>query len=153
MASQDAVGRLYPDSFGSFAIGSARVSVATTGNAVVAIPILQGGLTNSGNAATSGSVIIRRITVQNPNSNVSTANIAVTISSTGDMAAANAVVANVALSNLTGTGRWQDLTVAGAFGANTTISGNSTSALYVNVTTAVTGGAVDIKVYGDVVGA
>lgn len=153
MASHDAVGRLYPDSFGSFAIGAARVSVATTGNAVVAIPILSGGLTNSGNAATSGSVIIRRITVQNPNANVSTANIAVTISSTGDMAAANAVVANVALSNLTGTGRWQDLTVAGAFGANTTVSGNSTSALYVNVTTAVSGGAVDIKVYGDVVGA
>ena len=153
MASHDAVGRLYPDSFGSFAIASARVSVATTGNAVVAIPILSGGLTNSGNAATSGSVIIRRVTVQNPNANVSTANIAVTISSTGDMAAANAVVANVALSNLTGTGRWQDLTVAGAFGANTTVSGNSTSALYVNVTTAVSGGAVDIKVYGDVVGA
>lgn len=153
MASADAVGRLYPDSFGNFAIGAARVSVATTGNAVVAIPILSGGLTNSGNAATSGSVIIRRITVQNPNANVSTANIAVTISSTGDMAGANAVVANVVLSNLSAVGRWQDLTVAGAFGANTTVSGNSTSALYVNVNTAVSGGAVDIKVYGDVVGA
>lgn len=153
MASHDAVGRLYPDSFGSFAIASARVSVATTGNAVVAIPILSGGLTNSGNAATSGSVIIRRVTVQNPNANVSTANIAITLSSTGDMAAGNAVVANVLLSTLTGTGRWQDLTVAGAYGANTTVSGNTTSALYVNVNTAVSGGAVDIKVYGDVVGA
>lgn len=153
MASQDAVGRLYPDSFGSFAIASARVSVATTGNAVVAIPILSGGLSNSGNTATSGSVIIRRITVQNPNSDVSLANIAISIASTGNVAAANAVVANVVLSNLSAVGRWQDLTVAGAFGANTTVSGNTTSALFVNVNTAVTGGAVDIKVYGDVVGA
>ena len=55
------------------------------------------------------------------------------------------------LSNLSAVGRWQDLTVAAGFGANTTVSGNTTSALFVNVNTAVTGGAVDIKVYGDVV--
>jgi hypothetical protein len=153
MASQDAVGNLYPDSFGSFAIASARVSVATAGNAVVAIPILSGGLTNSGNAATSGSVIIRRITVQNPTGNVSTANVAISLSSAGNMATANILVANVVLSALTATGRWTDLTVAGDYAANTTVSGNTTSALFVNVNTAVTGGAVDIKVYGDVVGA
>ena len=69
------------------------------------------------------------------------------------MAAANAVVANVVLSNLSAVGRYQDLTTAGAFGANTTVSGNSTSALFVNVNTAVTGGSFDIKVHGDVVGA
>ena len=153
MASADAVGRLYPDSFGSFAIGSARVSVATTGNAVVAIPILSGGLSNSGNAATSGSVIIRRITVQNPTGNVSTANVAISLSSAGNMATANILVANVVLSALTAIGRWTDLTVAGDYAANTTVSGNTTSALFVNVNTAVTDGAVDIKVYGDVVGA
>jgi hypothetical protein len=152
MASQDAVSSLYPDSFGNFALASARVSVATTGNAVVAIPILSGGLTNSGNAATSGSVIIRRITVQNPTGNVSTANVAISLSSAGNMATANILVANVVLSALTATGRWTDLTVAGDYAANTTVSGNTTSALFVNVNTAVTGGAVDIKVYGDVVG-
>jgi hypothetical protein len=128
------------------------VSVATAGNAVVVIPILSGGLTNSGNAATSGSVIIRRITVQNPNSNVSTANVAISLSSAGNMATANILVANVVLSALTATGKWTDLTVAGDYAANTTVSGNTTSALFVNVNTAVTGGAVDIKVYGDVVG-
>jgi hypothetical protein len=153
MASHDAVGRLYPESFGSFVVASARVSVATTGNAVVVIPILSGGLTNSGNTATSGSVILRRITAQNPNSDISAANIAISISSTGNMAAANAVVANVVLSNLSAVGRYQDLTTAGAFGANTTVSGNSTSALFVNVNTAVTGGSFDIKVHGDVVSA
>lgn len=153
MASHDAVGRLYPENFGDFALGSAKVSVNAIGNAVVAIPILSGGLTNSGNAATSGSVIIRRITVQNPNADVSAAYISMSIVSSGSISGANAVVANVALSNLNAVGRWQDLTVAGAYGANTTISGNTTSALYVNVHTAVTGGTVDIKVYGDVVGA
>ena len=67
------------------------------------------------------------------------------------MATANVLVANVVLSALTATGRWTDLTVAGDYAANTTVSGNTTSALFVNVNTAVTGGAVDIKVYGDVV--
>jgi hypothetical protein len=152
MSSADSVGQKLPDSFGTFAIASVTgASLATSGNAVIAIPILSGGLTAGNAASTSGQVIIRRITVQNANSDVSTGNIAVTISSAGSVAAANAVVANVVLSNLTTGQRWQDLTIAGGFAANTTINGFTNQCLFVNVNTAVASGTVDIRVYGDTV--
>ena len=152
MASCDAVGQLYLDSFGSGRIGvTTAANISATGNAVITIPLLGGGLTNGGAIANSGGVIIRRITVQNPTGNVATANIAISTQSTGNVATANAVVANVVLSNLTGPGTWQDLTIAGGFGANTAVSGNTTSALYVNVNTANSNGTIDIRVYGDVV--
>jgi hypothetical protein len=152
MSNAEAVGRLTLDSFGNGRIGVARaVSLATSGNAVITIPFLDGGLTNAGAAVGSGSVIVRRITVQNATGNVATANVAISAVSSGNIAAANAVVANVVLSNLTGAGKYQDLTVAGAYGANTTITGFTTQALYVNINTANANGTVDIAVYGDVV--
>ena len=150
MANTDSVSQLYASSFGSFAVGSAvSVSVGATGNAVVAIPILSGGLTVGSTAANSGGVIIRRVTVQNPNSNVATANIAVLTSSDGN--ASNAVVSNVVLGNLTAVGTYQDLTVASPYSTTTVLTGNITQALYVKVNTAVSGGTLDIRVYGDVV--
>ena len=152
MSSADSVSQKYPDSFGNFAIVSVTgASLGTSGSAVITLPILVGGLTAGTAASTSGQVIIRRITVQNANKDVSAGNIAVTISSTGDVATANAVVANVVLSNLTTGQRWQDLTIAGGFAANTTINGYTNQCLFVNVNTAVTGGTVDIRVYGDTV--
>lgn len=152
MSSADAVAQLTLDSFGNGRIGIAKtVSLATTGNAVVTIPILGGGLTNAGAVAGSGAVIVRRVTVQNPTGNVAAANVAISISSTGNVATANAVVGNVVLSNLTGAGTYQDLTVAGGFAANTVVNGNSTQCLYVNINTGSSNGTVDIAVYGDVV--
>lgn len=152
MSSADAVAQLTLDSFGNGRIGIAKtVSLATTGNAVVTIPILSGGLTNAGAVAGSGAVIVRRVTVQNPTGNVAAANVAISISSTGNVATANAVVGNVTLSNLTGAGTYQDLTVAGGFAANTVVNGNSTQCLYVNINTGSSNGTVDIAVYGDVV--
>jgi len=152
MSSADSVSQKYPDSFGNFAIVSVTgASLGTSGSAVITLPILVGGLTAGNAASTSGQVIVRRITVQNANKDVSAGNIAVTISSTGDVATANAVVANVVLSNLTTGQRWQDLTIAGGFAANTTINGYTNQCLFVNVNTAVSGGTVDIRVYGDVV--
>ena len=152
MAQADSVAQLTGASFGNYALATAvGVSLATTGNAVVVLPILSGGLT-AGNATTnSGQIIVRRITVQNANKDVSTANIAVTISSTGNVAAANAVVANVVLTNLTAGTAYQDLTIAGGFAANTTVNGFTNQALFVNVNTAVAAGTVDIRVYGEVV--
>ena len=152
MSNADSVAQLTLDSFGNGRIGIAKtVSLATTGNAVVTIPILSGGLTNSGAVAGSGAVIVRRVTVQNPTGNVAAANVAISISSTGNVATANAVVGNVTLSNLTGAGTYQDLTVAGGFAANTVVNGNSTQCLYVNINTGSSNGTVDIAVYGDVV--
>ena len=153
MANPDSVGQNTQDSFSNYRLGVIRATqLNTTGNAVITIPLLAGGLTNSGATASSGGVIVRRITVQNPSGDVSSANVAISVQSTGNVAAANAVVANVVLTNLNAAGRYQDLTVAGGYAANTTVSGNTTSCLYVNVNTA-SGNAntVDIVVWGDVV--
>ena len=149
MANPDAVGQNLPDSFGNFALGAVTgVSLATAGNAVVAIPFLRGGLTNSGALAGSGQVIIRRVTVQNPNTSVSLANVGITTSNDGNTS--NAVVAVVSLANLTAVNKFQDLAVASPFALTTTINGANTSALYLNVSNAAAG-IVDIRIYGDTV--
>ena len=146
MSSADAVAQLTLDSFGYGRVALIRATqLNTTGNAVIAIPLLSGGLTN-------GGVIVRRITIQNPSGSVSSANIAISVQSNGNIAAANAVVANVVLSTITSAGMYQDLTVAGVYGANTVVSGNTTSALFVNVNTASgNNNTVDIAVFGEVV--
>jgi hypothetical protein len=147
MASADAVGQNLPDSFGNYAI--ARVtgaSLATAGNAVVAIPFFQGGLTNGNALAGSGQVIIRRVTVQNANASASLAN--VNITTTNDGNTSNAVVATVSLANLTAVNRFQDLVVASPYALTTTVNGANTSALYLNVTNAASA-IVDIRIYGD----
>lgn len=152
MANPDSVGQFYLDSFGNGRIGIAQATTLTAGNASITIPLLSGGLTNSGNVTGSGSIIVRRITVNNPTGNLSAANVSITTSNDGNTA--NAVVANVTLSNLTASGKYQDLTIAGAYGANTAVTGNQTNCLYVNVNTAGTnavGNTVTFAVYGDVV--
>ena len=146
MANPDSVSQNTAANFGNYAIASATgVSLATTGNAVVALPILTGGLTAGNSVATSGGVIVRRVTIQNPSGDVSTGN--VTILSSNDGNTSNAVVAAVTLSSLTGTGKFQDLAISGG---NVAVSGYNTQALYVKVGTAVSG-TVDIRVYGDTV--
>lgn len=146
MANPDSVSQRYPDSFGNYAIASAQgVSLAATGNAVVALPILSGGLTAGNSVATSGGVIVRRVTIQNPSGDVSTGNI--TILSSNDGNTSNAVVAAVTLSSLTGTGKFQDVAISGG---NVVVSGYNTQALFVKVGTAVAG-TVDVRVYGDTI--
>ena len=151
MANPNKVGNLYLDGFGYGLIGKLTAqSLATTGTAQIKIPLLSGGLTNGGAASNSGGVIIRQITVQNPTGSVASANVGITISSTGDMGASNVVVANVVLSSVSTNGKYQDLTLA--YPANTEITGNQTQALYVNVNTASGNtNTVDICVFGQVV--
>ena len=151
MANPDSVSQFYLDSFGNGRIGYApQANLATTGSGVITIPLLSGGLTVGASANSSGSVILRRITVNNPQGSVSSANVSITTSSDGNIS--NAVVANVVLSNLTTSGKYQDLTIAGAYGANTAVSGATTQALYVNINTASgNSNLVNIVIYGDVV--
>jgi len=151
MANPDSVSQYYLDSFGNGRIGYApQANLATTGSGVITIPLLSGGLTVGATAGSSGSVILRRITVNNPQGSVSSANVSITTSSDGNIS--NAVVANVVLSNLTSSGKYQDLTIAGAYGANTAVSGATTQALYVNINTASgNSNLVNIVIYGDVV--
>ena len=151
MANSDSVAQFYFDSF-----SSVRLSVAigqtlnTAGNAVIALPILSGGLTKGGGAANSGGVIIRRVTINNPSGSVSSANISITTSNDGNIS--NAVVANVVLANVSAAGTYQDLTIAPAFLSGNVVSGYNTQALYVNINT-VSGNTntATIAVYGDVV--
>ena len=109
MANPDAVAQLYLDSFGNSRLGVATaVSLATTANAVATIPLVVGGLTNSGNVTSSGSVIVRRVTISNPSA--SSNNAYVTITTSSDANASNAIVSSVVLANITAAGRYQDLT-------------------------------------------
>jgi len=151
MANPDSVAQYTLDSFGNGRIAVVKATqLNTTGNAVVVLPILSGGLTNANAAVGSGSVIVRRITVQNASGSVASANVSITTTNDGNIS--NAVVANVTLANLTGGGKYQDLTINGAYGANTSVTGFVTQALYVNVNTASgNSNTVDIAVYGDVV--
>lgn len=148
MSNADSVAQLTLDSFGEGKLANIKATqLNTAGNAIISMPILKGGLTNGGAVANSGGVIIRRITVQNPTGTVASAY--VSISATND--GGNVIVANVALSTVSSTGKYQDLTIASPYTANV-VSGSVTQALYVNVNV-VSGNAntVEIAVYGDVV--
>jgi len=150
MANPDSVAQNTSVNFGNYAIASAStVPLNATGNAVVALPILIGGLTQGGSLLSSGQVILRRITVQNPSGSVATANVSILTSNDGN--ASNAVVSTVQLSTLTASNTFQDLTIASPYAAANTINGFTTQALFVKVTTAVANATVDIRVYGDTV--
>lgn len=148
MANPDAVGQLNLDSFSNGRIGVVRATTLnTTGNGVVTIPILGGGLTNGGGVANSGGIIVRRVTFQNSSGNVANAN--VSISTTAD--GSNLVTANTVLTALSTTGRYVDINAAAPFTSNV-VAGSVTQCLYVNVNSiANTSNTVDICVYGDVV--
>ena len=155
MANPDSVSQYYLDSFGNGRIAvSQQTTFNTTGNATVTgikLPLLNGGLTNANATVGSGGVIVRRITVNNPIGNISNVIISVTTSSDGNIS--NAVVANSTLTNLTGAGTYQDLTIASPYNSSSAITGFTTQALYVNVNTGSgnVSNIATISVYGDVV--
>jgi hypothetical protein len=152
MASPQYVGNDYQDFFGNYRIAfAAGQNIASTGNAVVSLPVLSGGI---GAPYGNGSYIIRRITITNPSNiaggtvpNVAAAN--VTILTTNDGNTSNAVTTSggQTLGNVTGANTWQDLTLAS--GASTTAYTAST--LFVKVGVGVANTAVNISVYGDIV--
>ena len=148
MANPDSVGQNTQDSFGSFRIAFApATSLAATGNAVVALPILNGGIG-------SGSYIIRRITITNPAitaggtvPSMATANVTVITSNDGNTSNAVTTAAGQVLTNITGANTWQDLTLITA-AASTAYTAN---ALFVLLNVAVANSSVNISVWGDVV--
>ena len=155
MANPDSVGQFNLDSFGNGRIAvSQQTTFNTTGNATVTgikLPLLNGGLTNANATVGSGGVIVRRITVNNPVGNIANVVISVTTSSDGNIS--NAVVANSTLTNLTGPGTYQDLTIASPYNSSSAITGFTTQALYVNVNTGSgnVSNTATVAVYGDVV--
>ena len=149
MANPESVAQFYLDSFGNGRIGYVQsTALNTTGNAVITIPLLNGGLTNAGALAGSGSVIPRRVTVMGSNGNIALANVSITTSNDGNLS--NVVVGNTVLTAVSTAGKYQDLTIT--YTANTAITGFTTQALYVNVVTASGNtNTASIAVYGDVV--
>lgn len=146
MANPERVGASYLDSFGQGRIATVTATkLNTTGNAVITLPILSGGLTAGNATSNSGQVIVRRITVCNPSGSVASAN--VSIGTTGD--GANLITANTVISSVSAAVKFQDIAITGG---NVAVSGYTTQALYVNVNTASgNDNTVDIRVYGDVV--
>jgi hypothetical protein len=154
MANSDSLGQFYFDAIGYGRVAFIKASALnTTGNGAttgITLPFLSGGLTNAGAAVGSGSVVLRRVTIQNATGRMNLANISITTSADGNIS--NAVVANVVLSGITGAGTYQDLNIAVPYNTNTAVTGFTTQALFVNVTTATgNGNTADIIVFGDVV--
>lgn len=146
MANADSVGQLYLDSFGEGRLATITATkLNTTGNAVVALPFIGGGLTKGNATTNSGQVVIRRITVCNPSGAVSSANISISTTSDGSNVIANATT----LSSVSGAVTFQDVAINAG---NVAVSGFNSQALFVNVGTASGNeNTVDIRVYGDVV--
>ena len=127
------VGPLRGDSFGNFAIASA-----------VVVP-----LNAVSNAATVMSVvgtsyIVRRVTFSNANATAASANVSIITSSDGN--AANAVFATTQLSNVTSSVKFQDIAPV----ANAVSNVYSSGALWLKVTTAADA-ICEVTVYGDIV--
>jgi hypothetical protein len=146
MANQNRVGSELQDGFGNKRIATVRTpfSLATTANAVVALPILSGG--------TGGTTeyIIRRITVANLSNSaggaVASAALAnVTVGTTND--GANLVANLTTLTNLTTGITYVDLTL----NTDTLKTCYTATTLFVNVTANVANTQAFISVYGDIV--
>ena len=127
------VGARYPDSFGNFAIASAVVvPLNAVSNAAAVMSVV------------GTNYIVRRVTISNANATAATANVSIITSSDGN--AANAVFATTKLSNVTSTTTFQDIAPTANAVSNVYTSG----ALWVKVTTAVDA-TCEVTVYGDIV--
>ena len=127
------VGPLRGDSFGNFAIASAVVvPLNAVSNAAAVMSVV------------GTSYIVRRVTISNANATAATANVSIITSSDGN--AANAVFATTKLSNVVNTLTFQDIAPV----ANAVSNVYSSGALWVKVTTAVDA-TCDVTVYGDIV--
>ena len=127
------VGARYPDSFGNFVIATAvPVSLNAVSNTAAVMSVV------------GTSYIVRRVTISNANATAATANVSIITSSDGN--AANAVFATTKLSNITSTTTFQDIAPT----ANAVSNVYSSGALWVKVTTA-NDATCEVVVYGDIV--
>ena len=148
MANNNHVASRTPRSFGNYNLAEAQaVSLAATGNTIVALPILGGGV------GTNGSYILRRITISNPANvaggavpNCAGCNVSIITSNDGN--ASNAVAAAQTLTNVTAAYKYQDLTLATA----TTNTAQTASVLFLKINSGnVANASATIAVYGDLV--
>jgi len=127
------VGSRYPDSFGNFVIATAvPVPLNAVSNAAAVMSVV------------GTSFIVRRVTISNANASAATANVSILTSSDGN--AANAVFATTKLANITSTTTFQDIAPT----ANAVSNVYSSGALWVKVTTS-NDAVCEVTVYGDIV--
>ena len=127
------VGPRYPDSFGNFVIATASpVPLNVVSNAAAVMSVV------------GTSYIVRRVTISNANASAATANVSIITSSDGN--AANAVFATTKLANITSTTTFQDISPT----ANAVSNVYSSGALWVKVSTA-NDATCEVTVYGDIV--
>jgi len=127
------VGARYPDSFGNFVIATAvPVPLNAVSNAAAVMSVV------------GTSFIVRRVTISNANASAATANVSILTSSDGN--AANAVFATTKLANIVSTTTFQDIAPT----ANAVSNVYSSGALWVKVTTA-NDATCEVTVYGDIV--
>jgi hypothetical protein len=127
------VGARYPDSFGNFVIANSQpVPLNVVSNAAAVMSVV------------GTNYIVRRVTIANANASASTANVSILTSSDGN--AANAVFATTKLSNITSTVTFQDIAPT----ANAVSNVYSSGALWVKVSTA-NDATCEVIVYGDIV--
>lgn len=127
------VGARYPDSFGNFVIATAGpVPLNVVSNAAAVMSVV------------GTSYIVRRVTISNANASAATANVSIITSSDGN--AANAVFATTKLANITSTTTFQDISPT----ANAVSNVYSSGALWVKVSTA-NDATCEVTVYGDIV--
>ena len=160
MASPDSVSQNTQDSFGSYRISfAAGQSIANTGNAVITLPILSGGI---GPSFGNGSYIVRRITVSNPSNtaggtvpSMTAANVTKLTSNDGNTSNAITTAVGQTLGNISGTATFQDLVLINGNANVTTLCTAgptyNSPALFVKVGVGVANAAVNITVWGDVV--
>lgn len=127
------VGARYPDSFGNFALCTASaVPLNAVSNTAVVMSVV------------GTSYIVRRVTISNANASAAAANVSIITSSDGN--AANAVFATTQLSNVTSSVKFQDIAPV----ANAVSNVYSSGALWLKVTTAADA-TCEVTVYGDIV--
>jgi len=127
------VGARYPDSFGNFVIANSQpVPLNAVSNAAAVMSVV------------GTNYIVRRVTIANANASAATANVSILTSSDGN--AANAVFATTKLSNITSSVTFQDIAPT----ANAVSNVYSSGALWVKVTTA-NDATCEVIVYGDIV--
>ena len=128
----NAVGRLYPDSFGNFRLSEETgVSLNATGDVTELV------------AQAATKYIVRRIVLSNFSGNGSAANVGVF---TGANATGTTIVADATISGATGATKYVSLTLASA--ANTDVL--TAKVLYVNCS-ANANVTCDVSLYGDIV--
>lgn len=137
------VAKLLGSNFGNFLLASVRaIPVSSTGDVIIP-PALVAGIGIQADSYRVRRIVARQGLVSGVTGDVSSVNLAIWDGAGGT---GNNLVANGALTGLTGTTKYFELTLT-ATANNTVITSNT---LYVNVGTSLANATIELDIYGDV---